>query len=54
MILIGVLPAFFMTVNYLFGVVAIFIALGWAITIFIWSLDRGVVGYSEIDSDMYM
>ena len=54
MILIGVLPAFLMTVNYLFGVVAILVALGWAITIFIWSLDRGEVGYNEIGADMYM
>ncbi len=48
------IPVFIMTVNNLAGVVAALVGLGWAITIFIAALDRGVVGYDNIGSDMYM
>jgi ABC-2 type transport system permease protein len=51
--LIGI-PAYLMTVNYYIGLVAIIVALGWSLTIFIIALDRGQVGYMEIGSDMYM
>jgi hypothetical protein len=43
-----------MTQNNLIGIVAVLVALGWAVTIFIWALDRGVVGYEGIGSDQYM
>ena len=51
---LAVIPAYFMTQNYTVGLVAIIVAIGWAITIFIWALDRGVVGYEEIGSDVFM
>jgi hypothetical protein len=51
---LAVIPAYFMTQYYLVGLVAILIAIGWAITIFILALDRCVVGYDEIGSDFYM
>ncbi len=51
--LVGI-PAYLMTVNYIVGLVAILVAVGWAVTILIWSLDLGQIGYEEIGSEMYM
>jgi hypothetical protein len=51
---LAVIPAYLMTQDYLVGLVAILVAIGWAITIFIWALDRGVIGYEEIGSDVFM
>jgi hypothetical protein len=48
------IPAFIMTINNVVGLVAALVGLGWAITIFIVALDRGVAGYESIGSDMYM
>jgi hypothetical protein len=53
-VFLAVIPAYFMTQNYLVGLVAILVAIGWAFTIFLWALDRGVVGYEDIGSDVYM
>jgi ABC-2 type transport system permease protein len=51
---IGGIPAFLMMQNNIIGLVAIIVALGWAVTIFIIALNRGQVGYEQIGSDMYM
>ena len=51
---IGGIPAYLMTIDYVLGFVAILVALGWAITIFICALDRGKGWYDTIGSDMYM
>ncbi|WP_455392726.1 hypothetical protein [[Eubacterium] cellulosolvens] len=53
LIIVGV-PAVLMVFNNVVGVMAILVAIGWSLTILIWALDRGAVGYDEIDSDMYM
>jgi len=53
-VLIGGIPAALMTMNYVVGLVAILVALGWSITIFIWALDRGQIGYDEIGAELYM
>jgi hypothetical protein len=53
-LLIAGIPAYLMIINNLVGIVAIMVALGWAVTIFIIGLDRGQVGYEQIGSDMYM
>ena len=53
-IFIGGIPAVLMTMDNIIGLVAIIVAVGWAITIFIYALDRGQVGYEDIGSDMYM
>jgi hypothetical protein len=51
---IGAIPAYIMTQHNMVGLVVVLVALGWAVTIFIWALDRGVVGYEQIGSDQYM
>lgn len=51
---IGGIPAYLMTINHFIGLLAILIALGWSITIFICMLNRGQIGYDEIGAEMYM
>ena len=51
---IGGIPAYLMIVDNVVGLIAILVALGWAITIFLWALDRGQVCYEAIGSDVYM
>jgi hypothetical protein len=51
---IGGIPAFIMIQNNIIGILAILVALGWAVTILIVALDRGQVGYEQIGSDQYM
>jgi hypothetical protein len=53
-VFIAGIPAVLMTVHNLIGLVAIIIAVGWSITLFIWALDRGQIGYDEIESDLYL
>lgn len=48
------IPAFLMIMNNFIGLVAIIVAIGWALTLFIWALDRGQIGYNEIGSDLYL
>lgn len=51
---LGAIPAYLMTQNYVVGLVAILVAIGWALTIFLWALDRGKIGYEEIGADQYL
>ncbi len=51
---LGAIPAYLMTQNYVVGLIAILVAIGWAVTILLWALARGKVGYEEIGADQYM
>jgi len=54
MVLIGGIPAMIMTYNNAVGIIAILVGLGWAVTIFLWALDRGQISYDNIGSDLYL
>ncbi len=51
---LGGIPAYLMAINYSIGIVAMLVAIGWGVTIFICSLNLGQNGYDKIGSDMYM
>jgi hypothetical protein len=53
-IFLGAIPAYLMIVHNVVGVVAIMIALGWSVAVYLCFLERAKVQYDKISSDMYM
>ena len=48
------IPAAVMEQEYVFGILAAFDALGWALVIFIWAIHNGKKAYDDIGSDQFM